>query len=528
MKTEGFSTDREGFCHMAEADKRVPVFRELPADLETPVSVFLKLRGSSPCFLLESVEKGEHVGRYSFIGTSPSLMFRADEREGVITRNGHQERVPLAGTDPLHVLQGLLAEYRVVKVPGLPRFFGGAVGYLSYDMVRFFEKLPPAPKDELQLPDCFFMFTDTLVIFDHVQQKMKVVCNVPVGGDPGPAWDEATDRVEAIVASLHRPLTPDMASGQTVKGLPLPNMDYLATSPAGVSKKGMGQAEPVSNFTAEEYRQAVRAAKEYIAAGDAFQIVVSQRLRRRTTAEPFSVYRALRTLNPSPYMFYLDYGAFQLIGSSPEMLVRLEEGQAETRPIAGTRPRGASEEEDDAISASLLADPKERAEHVMLVDLGRNDLGRVCRFGTVRVPVSMAIEKYSHVVHIVSSVQGELAEGQDAFSLLRACFPAGTLTGAPKVRAMEIINELEGLRRGPYGGAVGYFSFTGNMDTCITIRTIVMVDGMAYMQGGAGIVADSEPEYEYRESLKKVEVLESALRAAEAPTSRGVHAGRRS
>jgi anthranilate synthase component 1 len=271
-----------------------------------------------------------------------------------------------------------------------------------------------------------------------------------------------------------------------------------------------------SNFSPQEYKRAVLAAKEYIAAGDAFQVVLSQRLSRRTEADPFSVYRALRMLNPSPYMFYLDLGGFQLAGSSPEMLVRLEEGRAETRPIAGTRPRGSTEEEDEAIVASLLADPKERAEHVMLVDLGRNDLGRVCRFGTVRVPLNMGVEKYSHVVHIVSSVQGELAPGQDAFSLLRACFPAGTLTGAPKIRAMEIINELEGLRRGPYGGAVGYFGYSGNMDTCITIRTLVMAGGVAYLQGGAGIVADSDPDYEYRETLKKTEVLESALRVAEA------------
>jgi len=482
----------------------VPVYRELSADLETPVSVFLKLRGSSPCFLLESVEKGEQVGRYSFIGTNPSLLFRADSREGVITRSGAETRLPVAprpeGPDPLDIVKNLLSEYQVARVPGLPGFFGGAVGYLSYDMVRFFEKLPPAARDELSLPDCYFMFTDTLVIFDHVRQRMKVVCNASISDDPGRDYSTAVARIDGIIASLDRSL---------------PEEKGFSASPQSC------QASPalVSNFTPDGFMQAVSDAKEYIAAGDAFQIVVSQRFRRPTTAEPFSVYRALRTMNPSPYMFYLDFGAFQLVGSSPEMLVRLEDGHAETRPIAGTRPRGASEEEDETISASLLADPKERAEHVMLVDLGRNDLGRVCRFGTVNVPLKMGVEKYSHVVHIVSSVQGELAAGQDAFSLLRACFPAGTLSGAPKVRAMEIINELEGLQRGPYGGAVGYFSFTGNMDTCITIRTVLLADGVAYMQSGAGIVADSDPGYEYRETLKKMEVLGKALSVAEAQSN---------
>lgn len=501
---ESCNPDKEGFLRLARTARMVPVYRELSADLETPVSVFLKLRGKSPCFLLESVEKGEQVGRYSFIGTNPSLLFSAGAREGVINRDGVVTRLAVAprpgGPDPLDVIKNLLSEYQVARVPGLPGFFGGAVGYLSYDMVRFFEKLPPAERDELGLPDCCFMFTDTLVIFDHVRQRVKVVCNAPVSTDPERDYAGAVDRIDSIIASLDRPLTEDRG---------------YSPAPA----PGRSSPDLVSNFTREEYMQAVREAKEHIAAGDAFQVVVSQRFQGVTAVEPFSVYRALRTLNPSPYMFYLDFGAFQLVGSSPEMLVRLEEGRAETRPIAGTRPRGASEEEDEATSASLLADPKERAEHVMLVDLGRNDLGRVCRFGSVHVPLKMGIEKYSHVVHIVSSVQGELAAGQDAFSLLRACFPAGTLSGAPKVRAMEIINELEGLRRGPYGGAVGYFSFTGNMDTCITIRTVVLANGKAYIQAGGGIVADSDPEYEYRETLKKMEVLRKALSVAEAQSS---------
>jgi len=528
MATETYIPDRKTFGRLATQGNLVPVFREMTADLETPVSVFLKLQSDSvqsPCFLLESVEKGEQVGRYSFIGTQPSVLFRARDGEGIITRRGQREHVALAplpdGPDPLEIVKELLGEYQSVKVPGLPRFFGGAVGYLSYDMVRFFEKLPEAARDELHIPDCVFMFTDTMVIFDHVKQKMQVVCNIPVGPDIGRSYDDALRHIEAVVVSIERPLKSDGPGRKNGDRGTQYDASFDYSSPSSPDSNRKTQSEMVSNFSPQGFKDSVLRAKEYIAAGDAFQIVVSQRLRRRTDAEPFAVYRALRTLNPSPYMFYLDLGDFQLVGSSPEMLVRLEEGKAETRPIAGTRPRGINDAEDVELAKSLLADPKERAEHVMLVDLGRNDLGRACRFGSVHAPTYMAIEKYSHVIHIVSSVRGEIAQGQDAFSLLRACFPAGTLTGAPKVRAMEIINELEGLRRGHYGGAVGYFSFTGNMDTCITIRTILMKDGIAYLHGGAGIVADSDPETEYRESLKKIEVLGNALGVAELQTKRG-------
>ncbi|MDO8473518.1 MAG: anthranilate synthase component I [Dehalococcoidia bacterium] len=524
MHTENITPDRKEFRRIAKPGSLVPVFREMAADLETPVSVFLKLTNGgkgSPGFLLESVEKGEQVGRYSFLGTHPSLLFRADRKTGIITRGGREETVSFDGKqDPLNVVKRLIGEHKVVNVAGLPRFFGGAVGYLAYDMVRFFERLPDASRDELNIPDCFFMFTDTLVIFDHVKQKMKVVCNTAVKGDADAAYDGALRHIHRVVASLEKSLPSEGSSrpeGKQSEPRYDGSLDYAPASSASPALTSAGEMS--SNFTVEGFKGAVLTAKEHIAAGDAFQIVVSQRLRRPTTADPFSVYRALRTLNPSPYMFFLDFGGFQLVGSSPEMLVRLEGGSAETRPIAGTSPRGATDEEDRKLSASLLADPKERAEHVMLVDLGRNDLGRVCRFGSVHTPVYMAIEKYSHVIHIVSSVRGEIAPGQDSFSLLRACFPAGTLTGAPKVRAMEIINELEGLRRGHYGGAVGYFSYTGNMDTCITIRTILMKDGTAYLHGGAGIVADSDPETEYKESLKKIEVLGNALKVAEAQTA---------
>ncbi len=480
-----------------------PFFRELSADLETPVSVFMKLRNKLPCFLLESVEKGEQLGRYSFIGTSPSLVVRSYQDKAQVFSSGGMEEMRLGplghGPDILHLLQRLLSRYQVADVPGLPRFFGGAVGYLSYDEVSSFDRVRAAEKDELGLPSSSFMVTDTLVIFDHVTQKMKIVASVPENGSAS-QQKEAEEKIGAIIASLERPMPAAHPNGN------------------GITQKGR-EIPLASNFTKDEFVEAVGRAKEYIRSGDAFQIVLSQRLQGQTTAEPFSIYRALRMLNPSPYMFYLDFQDFQLIGSSPEMLVRLEGRQAETRPIAGTKPRGSSDDEDRRIINELLADPKERAEHIMLVDLGRNDLGRVCRFGTVKVASYMTTEKYSHVIHIVSSVVGELKEDYDSYSLLRACFPAGTLSGAPKIRAMEIIAELEKTRRGPYGGAVGYFGFGGNMDTCITIRTIVMKGNTVYLQGGAGIVADSEPEREYQESLKKMQVLREAIRLAESKTS---------
>ncbi|MFC1924592.1 anthranilate synthase component I [Chloroflexota bacterium] len=493
--------DFNDFGSKEEQDKLVAVFRELPADLETPVSVFLKLGKTPPSFLLESVERGEQLGRYSFIGTNPYAVVQSSENEGFIRHKGEEIKFQLGtsydGLDPLHLVKRLLVKYRVTQAPGLPRFFGGAVGYLSYDMVRFFEKLADCPEDELQLPDSAFMFTDPLIIFDHVQQKMKIVANVPGGVDNTVAYQEGKERIDAVLSNLNESLSPD---------------SQIRFSTPTSHKQ---DPEFVSNFTQSEFVDIVNRAKEYIFAGDAFQIVPSQRLRRKTKAKPFDIYRALRMLNPSPYMFYLDFGNFQLIGSSPEMLVKLEEGRAETRPIAGTKPRGKTEEEDKELTASLEADPKERAEHTMLVDLGRNDLGRVCHHGSVKVPVYMSVEKYSHVSHLVSSVVGELKPGYDAFDLLRACFPAGTLSGAPKIRAMEIINELEGTRRGPYGGAVGYFGYGGNMDTCITIRTIVMIGDTVYLQGGCGVVADSDPLREYEETLNKVKALENAVCLAE-------------
>lgn len=490
-----YTPDKNTFAEMSRQGFTVPVLRELPADLETPISVFVKLKDQHPSFLLESVERGEHVGRYSFIGIAPFLTVRTFPHEGLVCRNGDVTRVPLGGyghgLDPLHLVQQQLGQYRVARTAQLPRFYGGAVGFISYDVVHFFEKLADCWEDRLQLPDSVFLFTDMLVVFDHLQHKMKVVCNVRPGSM---SYEQAVQRIESVIAALASPLPPE-------------------SFPSGHPERE--PARLVSNFTPEQYAANVEKAKEYIFAGDAFQVVPSQRLSRRTWADSFTIYRALRMVNPSPYMFYLDFDDFKLLGSSPELLVKVEDGRAEVRPIAGTRPRGKDEAEDVALQCELLADPKERAEHVMLVDLGRNDLGRVCTAGSVHVPLLMSIERYSHVMHIVSSVQGKLAEGQDAFSLFRACFPAGTVTGAPKIRAMDIITELEGIRRGPYAGAVGYFGFGGNMDTCIAIRTLVMKGDTVYLQAGGGVVADSDPASEYQESLNKVKALETAIRLAE-------------
>ena len=497
---------REQFRALSRHGKLVPVYRELPADLETPVSVYLKLQGRGPSFLLESVEKAEQVGRYSFLGFDPRQQIIAYGRRVVmIHSDGHSEtrRLP-EGKDPLHVVAAELSQYQPVApiheaVSGLPRFYGGAVGYLGYDMVRFFERLPETSRDELDLPDLHLMVTDTLVVFDHVRHRVLVFANahVPPGTDLDAAYDEAIRRLDAVESQVRAP------------------MPSLPVAP------GYSDCELRSNMSQSQFESAVLQAKEYIAAGDIFQTVLSQRLSRPTRADPFSIYRTLRRINPSPYMFFLDLGddpPTYLVGSSPEVLVRLQDRTAEVRPLAGTRPRGKDMDEDRALEADLMADPKERAEHVMLVDLGRNDLGRVCEFNTVRVPELLATERYSHVIHLVSHVTGKLREDVDAYDLLRATFPAGTVSGAPKVRAMEIIEELEGVRRGPYAGAVGYFGFNGNMDTCITIRTILVRGDIAYLQAGAGIVADSDPTRERQETFHKARALSMAIEMAERGT----------
>ncbi len=485
---------RESVHRLFEQGDLVPIYRKLPADLETPVSVYLKLaQQGSYSFLLESVEGGEQIGRYSFLGVNPKGVITV--RDGQVTRilHGVTTTRPLPeGQDPLGAIKQEFARVKPVKVPGLPRFVGGAVGFLSYDAVRYFERLPSTAVDELHTPDAAFLLPDTLVIFDHAKHQLIVLANAHNTGDPDAAYEEAVARVEQIVAALREPLPP------------IPQ----AEAPLNDELK--------SNMTREKYEDNVRAAKEYIAAGDAFQIVMSQRLSRKTSAPPLAIYRALRMLNPSPYMFFLNFGEdFSLIGASPEMMVRLEDGVATVRPIAGTRKRGVDDADDALLAEELINDPKERAEHVMLVDLGRNDLGRVCVYGTVRVPRMMYIERYSHVMHIVSEVNGQIRPDMDAFDLLRATFPAGTLSGAPKVRAMEIIEELEGTRRGPYAGTVGYFSFDGSMDTCITIRSVFMRGDTLTLQAGAGIVADSDPSLEFEESINKARAVAAAIQYAE-------------
>lgn len=489
----------------------IPLYRELPADLETPVSVYLKLRNAdsassptaqtvSPSFLLESVEKGEQVGRYSFIGVHPPMTFTAWGDNVTVGGAGSAVLETQQG-DPLDILKSMMADRRAVQLPGLPLFTGGAVGYFGYDVVRFIEKLPDTATRDLDVPDMILLFSDNLVVFDHVRHKLLVIANMRVESDLRAAYADAVARIDKIVADIQQPLVP----------------------PPTIECQNGAQWQ--SNFTQAEHEENVRIAKEHIAAGDIFQVVLSQRLTRDTDADPFTIYRSLRMLNPSPYMYFLDFNGVagaspdgqpvHVIGSSPEMHVRLDAGTAYLHPIAGTRWRGETPEEDAALAEDLLADPKERAEHVMLVDLGRNDLGRVCEYGTVTVPAMMTVEKYSHVMHIVSDVRGQINPEHDAFSLLRATLPAGTVSGAPKVRAMEIIEELEGTRRALYAGAVGYIGYDGAMDTCITIRTIVMKGKTCHLQAGGGIVADSDPTYEYNESINKGKALAVAVDEAE-------------
>lgn len=480
----------------------IPVYRELPADLETPVSVYLKLRQRrrGPSFLLESVEKGEQLGRYSFIGVHPPLSVTAYGSEVAVGGAGGSVLERCQG-DPLAIVSEMMVSRKPVTLPDLPRFTGGVAGCFGYDLVRFFERLPETASRVVDVPDLILLFCDNLVVFDHVRHKLIIIANmrVPENADLLTAYGEAVARIEAIIEEIQQPLTP-----------PIPKDTFTG--------------EPwVSNRTEAEFEATVLAAKEYIAAGDIFQVVLSQRLTRTTNAEPFTIYRALRMLNPSPYMYFLDFEGvagikgepLRVIGSSPEMHVRLEGGNAFLHPIAGTRWRGATPQEDNQLAEELLADPKERAEHVMLVDLGRNDLGRVSEYGSVSVPTMMVVERYSHVMHIVSDVRSRLRPEYDAFGLLRATFPAGTLSGAPKVRAMEIIEELEGTRRGLYGGAVGYIGYDGQMDTCITIRTVVMQGNRCYLQAGGGIVADSNPTYEFNESMNKAKALAVAVEHAE-------------
>ncbi len=459
---------------------RVPIYREIVADLETPVSAFLKVNRGGYSFLLESVEGGQRLARYSFIGTEPYkiLVTRGEDR-----------------ADPLPLIAQELNKYKIVPVSGLPRFCGGAVGYLAYETVTRFEELSSPASDPLGLPESLFMFVDTMLVFDHVTHKIKVLSHVYLDGDIDKAYKEAVARIDSLVERLKQPL----------------ETKRQARPAAHPGSNG----RLVSNFTREDFEASVLNIKRYITAGEAIQVVLSQRLARPTEVAPFEIYRALRTINPSPYMFFLDFIDFHIIGASPEILVRVEDGMVMTRPLAGTRPRGKSPDEDLRLEEELRGDEKECAEHIMLVDLGRNDIGRVSEPGTVRVNDLMEVERYSHVMHLVTHVQGKLRRDMSAFDALRACFPAGTVSGAPKIRAMEIIAEFEPEQRGPYAGAVGYFSFSGNMDMAIAIRTMVMSKGIAYIQAGGGIVYDSVPEREYEESMNKARALLKAVDQAE-------------
>ena len=467
------------------------IVREIAADFDTPTSVYIKLRGNGPSFLLESVEGGERIARFSFIGIRPKAQYILRGNEIQIIESNSTRLVPLEeGVDPTHFLQEEMSRFDVKPQHGLPRFIGGMVGYLGYELVRYFEPTLIPQMQASPVPDGMYLLADTVIAFDHARRSLSLIANV-LDGDV----DAANRKLDEIETLIHQPLPP-------------------------TPQHEVKPSKNTSNMTQGRYEDMVRDAKEHIAAGDIFQVVLSQRFSRETSAEPFDVYRAVRRLNPSPYMFFFDFGIldgepFYLVGASPEIFVRLEDGIASLRPIAGTRPRGADAEADAKLATELLADQKERAEHVMLVDLGRNDLGRVCEYGTVKVSDFFTIEKYSHVMHIVSHVEGKLRPGLTSFDLVRAAFPAGTVSGAPKVRALEIIAELEPDARGAYAGMVGYFGFDGNMDTCLAIRTMVGLGNTFTVQAGAGIVADSDPPTEFQETKNKASAMLKAIEMAE-------------
>jgi len=469
-----FYPSEKDFIKLAKKGNLIPVYKEIVADMETPVSAYKKIE-SDYSFLLESVEGGEKIARYSFLGTCPKSQVRSPRS--------------------FEEVKEILKRYRPVEIAGLPRFYGGLVGYVSYDAVRLIENIPDKNPDELELPLMQFMIADTVMAFDHIKHKILIIANAEVDGNAKAAYRAACARITELEKKLNRKLD-------------------LAHEELEVPAVAFSKVTARSNVTKAEFEAMVKKAKRYIQAGDIIQVVPSQRFETKITGDPFNVYRVLRIINPSPYMYYLRLGPTKIIGSSPEVMVRLEKGRATLRPIAGTRPRGKTEEEDKKLMDELLASKKECAEHVMLVDLGRNDLGRVCEYGSVKPERLMFVERYSHVMHIASSLRGKLRGDVDCFDALMACFPAGTLSGAPKVRAMEIIDELEPTRRGIYAGAILYLDFSGNLDSCIGLRTLVAKNGRAYVQAGAGIVADSVPEREYEESANKARAVLKALEIA--------------
>jgi len=495
-----YTPSKDEFLKLSSKGNLIPIYKEILGDLETPVSAYFKIAPTAKySFLLESVEGEEKVARFSFLAKDPELVVASKGNKITITdlKNARPKTKTfiLKGT-PLTFLRQILSQYQLVPHKDLPRFCGGMVGYISYDVVRFFERLPHKTKDDLKLPDIILLLSKDLIIFDHISHKIKVVSCAFVKPKSNKkeklkAYERSIQKIERLTAELNKPLA-------KVK----PKL--LKPHPLNIT----------SNLSESQFEKNVSTAKKYIKEGDIIQVVLSQRLETKINTEPFNIYRALRSLNPSPYMYYLDLSGIHIVGSSPELLIRCEDGVVETRPIAGTRPRGKTEEEDKKLMSDLLNDPKERAEHIMLVDLGRNDLGRVCQEGSVKLSEFMSIEKYSHVMHIVSNVCGRLRSDKDDLDVLQAAFPAGTVSGAPKIRAMEIIEELENVSRGPYAGCIGYFSFSGNLDTCITIRTIVVKNKTAYIQAGAGIVADSVPQNEFHETINKAKAQIKAIELA--------------
>jgi anthranilate synthase component 1 len=494
-----YSPTLDEFLKYATQGNLIPVTRRILADLETPLSAYRKIRGAGESFLFESVEGGEHVGRYSFVGCNPRAVIRQDGQHVQMFENGRVTETAMVGRDVkdgLEVVERVMKKYRAVATPGLPRFTGGAIGFIGYEFIHDIEPVVPRPpQDELKTPVMYFLIADQLLTFDRAQQTITILVNAILDDaeNPADAYENATSEIDRIVSLLEQP--------SEHQPLTLPD-----------------EVPPVafeSNQTKEKFFANVEASKKYIVGGDIIQVVGSQRFSAPVTASPVDIYRATRSINPSPYMFLLELDGFSLVGASPELHVRCEEGKVEIRPIAGTRKRGKTDAEDAALEKELLADPKERAEHVMLVDLARNDIGRVCDFGSVQVKDLMIVERYSHVMHIVSQVEGKLSAAKTPYDLMRATFPAGTLSGAPKIRAMQIISELEQTARGPYGGCVGYFSFNGNLDCCITIRTALVKDGKAYVQAGGGWVNDSTPENEFQETVNKSMSMRKAVALAE-------------